>query len=402
MAKKTDKTELKKGRATFNLIGEVKINDYTFKLDEQSQNSDWVYNAMNLGVNCGNGNIVYAEMMGGYGSERDNVVYVHGVKENENGKMIDDYDNRFTIDWDDRLDEDMFELIGDNCFITIGIEKDIKDKTVTKKFLSAYDAIEYLSEHLEDGMVVNVKGNLKYSEYDGKVQVKKEITSILLSKADSEDKYKATFTQTVLADANSIGKLDKEKASFPIDVYVVDYVGKIDGKQIKKNVAFAKTFELEVDKEKPENTKKLLNKLFKPEKKNSLVEVTVEGDLIEGQSIVNITEDDIPEDIKELIDMGAYTLEEAMAKCAGAVGGNSREKRMIIRKPSITYVGKDDDRKPVISIDKQKYLESDLVFLVQLLDNEEDEKDTSVEFDEKEDKEDEDDLDWMNALDDLE
>jgi hypothetical protein len=402
MAKKTDKTELKKGRATFNLIGEVKINDYTFKLDEQSQNSDWVYNAMNLGVNCGNGNIVYAEMMGGYGSERDNVVYVHGVKENESGKMIDDYDNRFTIDWDDRLDEDMFELIGDNCFITIGIEKDIKDKTVTKKFLSAYDAIEYLSEHLEDGMVVNVKGNLKYSEYDGKVQVKKEITSIFLSKADSEDKYKATFTQTVLADVNSIGKLDKEKASFPIDAYVVDYVGKIDGKQIKKNVAFTKTFELEVDKEKPENTKKLLNKLFKPEKKNYLVEVTVEGDLIEGQSIVDITEDDIPEDIKDLIDMGAYTLEEAMAKCAGAVGGNSREKRMIIRKPSITYVGKDDDRKPVISIDKQKYLESDLVFLAQLLNNEEDEKDTSVEFNEKEDKEDEDELDWMNALDDLE
>lgn len=33
-----------------------------------------------------------------------------------------------------------------------------------KKFLTAYDAVEYLNEHLEDGMIVNVKGKDRYIE----------------------------------------------------------------------------------------------------------------------------------------------------------------------------------------------------------------------------------------------
>ena len=67
------------------LVGEAKINaDYTYKLDERSEKSDWVYNSLNLGVDCGDVcGTVYAELMGGYGAERDNVVYVHGKEETE-------------------------------------------------------------------------------------------------------------------------------------------------------------------------------------------------------------------------------------------------------------------------------------------------------------------------------
>jgi hypothetical protein len=399
MAKQEEKVQLKKVQAKFQLIGKAKVTDYTFKIDEESKSSDWVYNVLNLGVDCGNGNVVYCDMSGGYGSERDNVIRVHGLKENEDGKMIDDFDNKFTIDWDDRFDASILETVGKNCFITVGLEKDTKDKTFSKDFLSAYDAIAYIKDNLEDGMVINVKGDLKYSTYNENVQIKKDVTSIFLSKAEDESKYKATFTQTILVDGDSVQKPNAEKGVIPIDAYVIDYVGKVDGQEIKKNVAFSKTFELLIDKEKPENTKKLVTKMFKPEKKGRLVEVTVEGDLIEGQSVVNITEEDIPEDIKELIELGAYTMEEAMAKCA--IGNGSREKRMIIKKPAITYQGKGEDRKPIIAIDKNKYTENDLVFLSQLLLEKEDtnESDTSNN-DETKDDEDGDD-DWMNALDDL-
>ena len=81
------------------LIGEAKLSEYTFAINKESDKSDWIYNTMNLGIDCGNGNVVYADMMGGYGAERDNVIYVHGVKENDNGKTIDDWDNRFEIAW---------------------------------------------------------------------------------------------------------------------------------------------------------------------------------------------------------------------------------------------------------------------------------------------------------------
>ena len=410
MAKKEEQLGLKKGKAQFLLIGEAKVNDYTFTIDKDTTKSDWVWNQMNLGVDCGNGNVIYSDMMGGYGSERDNVVYVHGIKEVDEKKQ-EDFDNKFTIDWDDRFDETILESVAESCFIKVGLEKDTKDKTFKNKFLSAYDAIAYIQEHLENGMVINVKGKLKYQAYNDSVSIKKEISSIFLSKAKPEE-YKAVFTQTLLCDANAVGKLDREKASFPITGYVVDYVGKYDGKEIKKTVAFTKTFELEVDKVKPENTKKLITKCFAPAKKGTLVEVSVEGEMLEGASVVSITLDDLPEDIRELIELNVITEEEALSKCA--IGGN-KEKRMLIKRPLITFEGEGETKVPVLAINKDKYKETDLVFLSQFIEVEEetekDELEESVSKFEKvlDKKKDEDDTEddgvvdenaWMKLLDD--
>ncbi len=387
MAKKEDKKPLKKGQAMFQLIGEAKITDFTYKIDETSTKSDWIWNQLNLGVDCGSGNVVYADLMGGYGAERENILYVHGKKENDNGRMVDDFSNQFTIAWEDRFDEDILETIGEQCFITIGLEKDKKEKTFAKKFLSAYDAIEYVKEHLENGTVINVKGGLKYSTYNDSVQVKKEITSIFLSKVDDSSKYKATFTQTVLLDKDSIGKLDKEKAIYPISVKVVDYIKEYNGKLVKQNITFKKTFELEVDKAKPENTKKFIEKVLKVKK--DITEVTIEGDIVEGQTLVNITEADIPDDIKELIDMGAYTMEDAINKLA--VGG-SKEKKMVIRRPAIKMVGDDDNKKPVILKTESQYKDEDLIFDFMI---EEEPEENSVDTSD----DDPEDTSWMDALD---
>ena len=92
----------------------------------------------------------------------------------------------------------------------------------------------------------------------------------------------------------------------------------------------------------------MLQKFFKP-KKGKITEITVTGNLVEGGSTVNITEDDIPDDIKELIEMGLYSEEEAEKKIA--VGNGSRERRMIVVKPDITYVGTGDDRKPTVAFE---------------------------------------------------
>ena len=360
---KNELMPLKKGKASFTLIGKAKINDYTFDLDHE-YDSGWTSNNMNIGIDCGDGNIVYAEMSGGYFPakyNRDNKVYVHGVKVDDNGKNVDDYENTFTIDWDDRNDSSILETIGKGCFITVGIEKDEKGNTFYKDFLTEYDAVQYLSEHLADETVVNVKGVIAYETDGEKVYIKKKINNIALSKAES-DKFKATFVQTILLDDGSIGKPDKEKNTIPMSVYVVDYIGKpkINGQKIevKKNFAIPVNMEFGIG-ENAELAAKQLSKFFKA-KKNEIIEMTVEGNLIEGGSIVNITTDDIPDDIKELIEMGFYSEEEALAKCA--VGNTSREKRMIITKPSITYIGEGDNRKPTVSRDDKKYKPSDLQF----------------------------------------
>lgn len=362
MAKTKERKALKKGKAAFNLIGRVKVTDKTFNLDN-SYDSGWTDNSMYVGVDCGNGNTVYAEMRSGFFPDKDNVIRAYSKDEKDDaGKS-----KSVEIAWEDRLDESLYDSISDSSFLTVGVEKDVKDKTVYKKFLTAYDAVEYLNEHLEDGMIVNVNGTIGYSEYEGNVSTKKEITSIVLSKIDDEADFKATFSQTILVDSKSIGKKNDDKGTMELVAYVIDYVGKpkIDGEKIevKKNVTYPKTFEVAIN-ENPEITAKMLQRFFKP-KKGKITEITVTGNLVEGGSTVNITEDDIPDDIKELIEMGLYSEEEAEKKIA--VGNGNRERRMIIVKPDITYVGTGDDRKPTVAFEDGKYDEDDLYFYEQAL-----------------------------------
>ena len=142
--------------ANFTLIGTPVVNDYTYKIDQHSEKSSWIYNSLNLGIDCGEKHgIVYAECMGGYSEERENVIYVHGKDENGN----DDFDNRFEVAWEDRFNDEILETIGDMCFMTVGLEQTMQGNTYYKKFLSAYDAIAYIKEHLTSDIVVNVRGN---------------------------------------------------------------------------------------------------------------------------------------------------------------------------------------------------------------------------------------------------
>lgn len=363
MAREKERKALKKGKASFNLIGRVKVTDKTFNLDN-SYDSGWTDNSMYVGVDCGGGNVIYAEMRSGFFPDKDNVIRAYSKDEKDDaGKS-----KSVEIAWEDRLDESLYDSISDSSFLTVGVEKDVKEKTVYKKFLTAYDAVDYLNEHLEDGMIVNVKGTLGYSEYEENISTKKDITSIVLSKVEDEKDFKATFSQTILVDSKSIGKKNEEKNTIELAAYVVDYVGKpkIDGEKIevRKNVVFPKSFEVAIN-ENPEITTKMLQKFFKS-KKGKVAEITVIGNLVEGGSTVAITEDDIPDDIKELIEMGLYSEEEAEKKIAVGNNGN-REKRMIVLKPDITYVGKDENRKPTVAFEDAKYDEDDLYFYEQAL-----------------------------------
>ena len=394
MAKKTDKNPLKKGVSQFNLVGKVKINDNTFALDTESQTSDYIYSRANIGIDTGNG-VVFSSLMGGYFATKDNVVYVHGVKKNDAGKEVSDYENRFTIDWEDRFDDAILETVGDDCFIKVGIEKTNKGKTYTKKFLSAYDAIEYLSEHLAEDTVVNVSGNLQYQYYNDSVTVQKNIKSIYLSTKDEND-FKAEFRQTILLDSDSVGKFDKEKNTYPIDCYVVDYVGKLDGNEIKQNVVMPKTFYFDVlDAENPDKTKKLLDKFFKPTKKNKILELGVIGSFCEGGVISTATLDDLDDDVKLMLEAGMLTEEEALAKYTTG----ERERRMVIKQFITRNDSEDAETKHlVIMKDEDKYTADDLVFISQFVDIDDTDEPEEVEEVDTDEVEADEDADWLATL----
>ena len=263
-------------------------------------------------------------------------------------------DNYF--DFDDRFDEEILETIGDLSFITVGLEKTDKGKTYYKKFLSAYDAIAYIKNHMEENMVVNVKGNLKYSMYQDKVQVRKNITSIVLSSADDVSKYAARFTQSILIDKSSasLKNIDKDKGVMYVDAKVLDYLKEYNGKEVKGQFPYNKQFEFPMDFNNEAQCKKVMEKVFKVKK--GITQITFEGDLIEGGAVVTATWDDVPQEIKDLVDCGVYTEEEALARCSS---NGSREQRMVLRRPMVRLVG--EEKTPVLQKFEEKYTEDDLV-----------------------------------------
>ncbi|MBQ9657243.1 MAG: hypothetical protein IJV31_00570 [Clostridia bacterium] len=341
--------------SSFTLIGKPKLNDYTFKIDEKSEKSNWRYSSLNLGVDCGEKfGTVYCEMMGGYSEEGNSVIYAHG--KNDDGS--DNFDEQIVVDWDDRNNDEILETIGDLSFITVGLEKTDKDKTFYKKFLSAYDAIAYIKDHIDENTVINVKGSLKYSTYNDRTQCKKIINSIALSKVNDVSKYAARFTQSMLLDKDSasLKNVDKKKGIMYVDAKVLDYVKEIKGTEIKGQYPFPKQFEYVFpDLTNAEQCKKIMDKLFKVKK--GITQITFEGDLIEGGAVVTTTIDDIPDDIKDMIDCGIFTEEEALVRCSS--NGN-REQRMVLTKPFIRLVG--DEKMPVPQIFAEKYTEEDLIF----------------------------------------
>ena len=381
--------------ANFTLIGKPKISeDYTFKIDEKSTNSNWIYNSLNLGVDCGERyGVIYAELMGGYSEENENKIYAHGKKDDGS----DDFEKQIIVDWDDRDNDEVLKEIGDLSFITVGLEKTSEGKTFYKKYLSAYDAIAYIKEHLTEDMVVNVKGNLKYSTYNDNTQVRKNITSIVLSKVDNAANYKATFVQTILIDKDSASLksdgIDKDKGVMYVNARVLDYVKEVNGIEVKGQYPYPKQFEFAMDFSNETACKKIMDKLFKVKK--GITQITFEGEFIEGGAVVTATLADLPDDIKDLVEAGIYTEEEACAKCTA--NGN-RERRMVLKKPQIKMVESGDNKVPVIQRFEERYTEDDLV-LDYLYDNKKSNaKDDEPPFDVEDESVEDDSMSWLNSL----
>lgn len=410
MAKVKEKKALdKKGWIqSFTLVGKAALGKFTFNIDAHSEKSDYIYSRMLLNVDCGEKyGLVQSQLMGGYSISNPYPVYVHGKKIDEKtGREVDDFDNSYTIDWEDRLDESILEDVGNLCFIRIGIERDKDGKVVEKRFLTDYDAINYLSDTLKDGTEIKVKGQLKYSIYNDAIQVTKQINSIFL-KTDKDTPI-AMFTQTMLLNKDSVGKLDKDKMVYPIVGMILEkfkeYNGNdlTDGGSVKggKFVPLRKVFDYEVDPDNKEKADLVISKVFKVKK--NITMLTCEGIFVEGGATVQATEADIPADIKELIDLGAYSMEEALAKCSENKG---KERRMILKRPFLRMVGEEGNKTLQIQKFDDKYSDEDLMldYLIKHEEPEEEEDEDEVPFEEENPKKEDpsDDLDddsWMDSI----
>lgn len=375
MAQK-EKQVLQKGKSYVTIVGKASIGDNSFSGEKVSSASGYVYKRVNIGVETSQGNKIYGEMMGGYAPSNPLPIKART-------KPVDGQQENVDIDWADRLNDSIVDTVNDYNLIKVGLirenepaegqeptEEQANSKLIVKKFLSPFDAHDYIQENLKDGMMIMIKGKYAFSTYKDETQRKIEIESIFLSK--SEEGF-ANFVQTVILDEDSLTKEAlknaQETGEIVINARAVDYVSKLNGKKVGKNMLFDLPIVVKIDKDEPEKTQTIVQKLFKV-KKGKIRELGVEGQIIEGYEQEEVNEKDIElsKDVKELIEMGLYSMEEAKKKMT--VRGN-RVSKLVFSRPFINR-DKDDANKISVDMNDDKYTPEDLIVHV------EDDTDSSV------------------------
>lgn len=389
-------TELKGGKNNVLLGGKlhIKADDGSFGIDIKSKNasSNWIYSTMNIGVETGEGNVIYAGAMGGHSTLKDKaVVYT----------MTSDFE-AIQVNWKDRFNDNIIATVNKMHLYRAGLEVDENNKIIYKEFISEKDFIEYCKEHMVDGMEVSVVGEYEFQEYEGEVRKSIKVRSVRLlrdrkvrrvinkEKVEVEvpvaEQYMARAVITTLLEEdtfNGISAKNKEDGEIVLPLQVPQYVGKQNGKQIKKTLPFVFPVTAKLTGDKSEL---ILEKLFTKVSKGAVTEITLVVDIVEGyeQAEFDINNMEIEEDLQELIDLGVMSLDEVAEQAM--VRGN-RTSKIVFVKPATT---KDDDGSVRLDIEVDKY-DASVMF-------EEDEEEISNENDDADDDDADTDESWMDDL----
>ena len=347
--KTKEKTPLVRSKDSFTLIGEVKVNDKTFPKESRSKNG-FIGRRINLGVQISEGYVVYCEAFGGYQEDapRELNAYISSSEKNEDGSYKKGKLSK--VAWEDRLslDSKFEDSIADFSMFVVSLEKDDKGHAFKRRFLSVYDAQDYVAEHLTDGMRVMVKGNLKPNLYNGIVTFKKEISAIYLYTGKEENSAKGRIS--VYVDKNSIGK-NRIKTDGELDVNgaFVGYSSKH-----KADVPFPIELILPLGINGDEKVQKLAEFTAKEIacKDKQVIKIGFDVIFQEGSMTKEATLDDLDDYARDLVDKGYMSLEDVVGK---TVVKGGRLNRIIIERPSFNNeTGKEAGAKLKLVLDADK------------------------------------------------
>ena len=130
-----------------------------------------------------------------------------------------------------------------------------------------------------------------------------------------------------------------------INATVLAYLKEYNNIEVRGNFPYKVGFEFHLNLENQKQCKMCYDKLFKVKK--GYTQITFEGEFVESGAVITPSWDDIPDDIKE----------EALEKCAAS---GTKEKKMILTKPYIKKVNKNDTITAVLQKFEERYSEDDL------------------------------------------
>lgn len=356
--------ELKRGQASFSMIGTVKISPETFKgVKQPKEGGYWASVRTSLPIEIEEGVVLFPEISDGYMT--NNPIIKKFSADREEG-MID-------IPFKERNNKDYLEKIPTYEFYRTNIEDDKDGKPLVKEFLHGIDFEKYLKEHLKNGANVRINGSVEYS-FDkdrSKVYRNYKIKNVYRNEGYEKNGEQVppipnsgTLNQTYLADASSLDeRWEKDltsKGKTAINLNVPVYMSKVFNGQsyveFKQTVPMPQQVVVTADPSNEdilEKTKKMTAKLFEVEKRK-VREIALTVKINEGSETV-VGDIEVDDDLKSLLDAGLISMEEIKKQVT--VRGN-RVSELIFVRPRVLL----EEGKAVIDMDDEKYHIDALLF----------------------------------------
>ena len=225
-------------KGIFQLSGIVNGVEKNNFYAEGTASNGKTYRKVNFGVEIDKGKTVYISL---FGAAQDNVYFSKKIKD-ANGK---DKTDTKSVPWADRMKSKLpegYRLIGVNCGVVKKIDEKTGNEVNDNKMLVAFDACRELA-NLKDGESVFVRGNITYSEYQGRHMINFEPTQVSLCKpidfAAEDFKVHALFTQPIVI--QSVTKSEDNPGEAVVNAKIVNYSSIEDVELFTRNAKLAKT-----------------------------------------------------------------------------------------------------------------------------------------------------------------
>lgn len=227
-------------------------------------------------------------------------------------KTMDVDNEKMDVDWDDRFDEDIIEKVANyrKYIVDLGDEHGGR-----QEFITAYDMIEHLREHLPnyDGRVV-VTGQFTRDWYAKKKMYFSKFRVQNVFAAPEERKNRLLLTMDLFYNKASLDDSDfDESKKMTLDCYIEQYINKDEGrKYVPIQVVFSGAkYDLENEKHKKLFDYKM--KYIKVKNKN-MVHIPWEIVLLRGAEEAEFDESMLTDSQREQVELGIKTVDDFRPK----------------------------------------------------------------------------------------
>lgn len=256
-----------------------------------------------------------------------NMAFVEAFDSVQNEILTMDSDNqKVTVAWEDRFDEDVVATIANYRKYICDLGEEYGGR---QEFITAYDLMQHLNEHLKDykGRIA-VSGQFTREWYaEKKVYTERFRLQNVYAVADDERKNRLSLVMDVYYNKDSIDKSDfKDTQKIYLNGYIEQYINKDEGtKMVPMQFVFSSAkYNLENEKH-----KKLFDyKMSYIDVKNKkMVHIPWDIVLVRGAEEVEFDESMLTAKQKEQIELGLKTLEDFKPR-GNIVGDKVNEYRL--------------------------------------------------------------------------